>query len=106
MQRPAAEPAARHDGRELTDSFWITAADALAAGRRGELRLPPPTLATLRALAEHPDVQTLEAWAAGCAAAGVPCILPVIETREGRERILLPGDPGYPGTPARGGRAP
>lgn len=88
--------AAQHDGRELTDSLWISAADALAAGSRGDLRLPPPTLATLRALEKRSGAQDLEAWAAGCEAAGVPCILPVIDTRHGRERILLPGDPGYP----------
>lgn len=88
--------AARHDGRELTDSFWITAEGALAAAERGELRLPPPTLATLRVLAARWGISDLETWAAGCAAAGVPCVLPVIEARDGRERILLPGDPDYP----------
>lgn len=77
--------AARHDGRELTDSCWITAADALAAGRRGELQLPPPTAATLRDLSALAGLDELRQWAAGRATAGVSPILPVVETRNGRE---------------------
>ena len=87
---------ARHDGRELTDSFWITAEEALAAGCRGEIRLPPPTCATLRSLAGCTGMGELRTWAARRSEAGVRCILPVIRQIHGREQILLPGEPGYP----------
>lgn len=87
---------ARHDGRELTDSCWITAADALAAGRRGELPLPPPTVATLRELSVLAGLDALQQWAERRAMAGVSPIMPLIETRNGRERIIMPGDADYP----------
>jgi 8-oxo-dGTP pyrophosphatase MutT (NUDIX family) len=88
--------AARHDGRELTDSCWITAPDALAAAQRNELQLPPPTAATLRDLSALAGIEALEEWAARRATAGVPPVMPVIETRNGRERIIMPGDADYP----------
>lgn len=88
--------AARHDGRELIDSCWITAADALAAGQRGELQLPPPTAATLRDLSALAGLDDLQEWAGRRATAGVSPVLPVIETRNGRERIIMPGDADYP----------
>jgi 8-oxo-dGTP pyrophosphatase MutT (NUDIX family) len=87
---------ARHDGHELTDSCWITAENALAAGRRGQLKLPPPTAATLRDLSGSAGLDDLQAWVDRRANAGVSPILPVIESRSGGERIVLPGDPDYP----------
>ena len=88
--------AAHHDGRELTDSCWMTAVDALAAGQQGELQLPPPTAATLRDLSGLARLDDLQEWAGRRAAAGVSPVLPVIETRNGRERIIMPGDDDYP----------
>lgn len=87
---------ARHDGHELTDSCWITAEDALAAGLRGELKLPPPTAATLHDLTVPASLDGLQAWAGRRAIAGVSPVLPVVETRNGRERIIMPGDADYP----------
>lgn len=88
--------AARHDGRELTDSCWITAEGALAACERGEIRLPPPTFITLRDFARITRFDDLAALARRRAAAGVPAILPATMIRNGREEIVLPGEPGYP----------
>ena len=88
--------AARHDGRELVDSCWITARDALAAAQRGDFKLPPPTAATLRELAAQAGLGELQAWARDREQAGVSAILPVIDTRDGRERIIMPGDADYP----------
>lgn len=87
---------ASHDGRELTDGRWMTAPEALEAARRGDIVLPPPTAATLRDLAPLGDVAALFAWARRRAREGVPRILPVIVRQGGRDRVLVPGDPGYP----------
>ena len=58
----AAEDAAPDAGTsEARHAGWMRAADALAAGRAGEIGLLPPTSATLAALAEAPDVATLMA---------------------------------------------
>ena len=88
--------AAVHDGRELTDSRWVNAADALAAHDAGELVLPPPTRATLADFAGLRTLDELLDWASRRREAGVPRILPVIVTGGGRERILMPGDTDYP----------
>lgn len=88
--------AAVHDGRELTDSRWANAAEALAAHEAGELVLPPPTRATLADFAGCGTLDELLEWASRRRAAGVPRILPVIVPSGGRERILMPGDTDYP----------
>jgi 8-oxo-dGTP pyrophosphatase MutT (NUDIX family) len=92
---------AAHDGRELTDSRWAKAAEALAAHDEGELVLPPPTRATLVDLAGCATLDGLLEWAGRRCEAGVPRILPVIVSSGGRERILMPGDPDYPGDAGR-----
>lgn len=94
--------AAVHDGGELTDSRWATAAAALAAQESGELVLPPPTRATLAELAGVERLDGLLDWAARRQQAGVPRILPAIVTSNGRQRILLPDDPDYPADADRG----
>lgn len=94
--------AAVHDGFELTDSRWATAADALASQESGELVLPPPTRATLEDLAAFGDLGGLFDWARRRSEAGVPRILPAIVARGGRERVLMPGHPDYPPDADRG----
>jgi 8-oxo-dGTP pyrophosphatase MutT (NUDIX family) len=83
---------ARHDGSELTDSCWMTAAAALESAVRGELQLPPPTRATLRDLAALPSASELRTWAEQRQRAGGPGILPVILSRDGTETIVMPAD--------------
>ncbi len=92
---------ASHDGRELTGSRWMTAADAIAAAEEGAIALPPPTRATLSDLARCADLDALLDWARRRAAAGVPRIEPVIERRAGRDRVLMPWDPDYPADAGR-----
>ena len=85
-----------HDGRELTDSRWITAKAALAEQRRGELILPHPTIRTLEQLAPHNSIDALFAWADEHAAHGVPRFTSVRIEVDGKTQWLDPGDPGYP----------
>ncbi len=88
--------AASHDGRELTGSRWITAAEALDAHASGDMVLPPPTRATLADVVSVATLDGLLEWACGRREAGVSRILPVIVNSGGRERILMPDDPDYP----------
>ncbi len=62
---------AHHDERELTDSKWITATNALRAGKNGLMTLHFPTRKTLESLAEHHSVAALLTWASECEARGV-----------------------------------
>jgi 8-oxo-dGTP pyrophosphatase MutT (NUDIX family) len=87
---------AEHDGEELTDSCWMTAADVLSSGKNGNMKLPFPTIANLRTFAEFKTVAEMVAWAANQAAAGVERILPVILGDDEPERVVLPGDPEFP----------
>jgi 8-oxo-dGTP pyrophosphatase MutT (NUDIX family) len=84
----------RIDGSEMVDARWFTPADALAAGRAGEILLVFPTIkhleqlqgfASAAALLEHAEAQTV-----------APVQPRVVGTGE-TARIVLPGEPGYGG---------
>lgn len=87
---------AEHDGNELTDSCWMTAEDVLSSGKSGDMKLPFPTMASLRTFAEFKTVAEMLAWAGVQAATGVERILPVILGDNEPERVVLPGDPDFP----------
>jgi 8-oxo-dGTP pyrophosphatase MutT (NUDIX family) len=80
------------DGREVTAVRWIAPADALAARRRGELPLRLPTATNLGLLADASSVtDALERLRA----ARVVPIRPRLVVEAGRQRAILPGEPGY-----------
>lgn len=89
---------AMHCGIELTESCWATAADMLAAGRRGDMTLHFPTTKTLESVARHKTLDSLVDWAASCVEWGITTMNPVVITRDGKQEIVLPGDKGYPGS--------
>lgn len=83
---------ARADGHEIVDVRWLSPAEALAARERREISLRVPTMKNLGLFAEASSV------AEALRAAGertVPTIRPRLLQEGGRERSLLPGDPGY-----------
>jgi 8-oxo-dGTP pyrophosphatase MutT (NUDIX family) len=88
---------AAHCGGELTESRWVTAHDALLAGRAGELHLHFPTIKTLESIARHKTFDKLMDWAESCVDWGVTTMLPMVIEREGKPDIVLPGDKDYPG---------
>ncbi len=94
----AAAPAmqvARHDGIETLETRWISPPDALAqAGTSFELRAP-----TQRVLAQFTaagNVADALAAARTRAKSGIEPVMPVLRTIDGRDQLLLPGDPAYP----------
>jgi len=58
---PAGQNAC-HDGIEITDSRWMTAADALAQEIQGRIRMPYPTIKTLEILQQFNSIPDLFAW--------------------------------------------
>lgn len=96
MAATPSEQDARHDGAELTDSRWITVAEALTCGRDGSMRIPHPTSMTLRQLGEFDSINAAIEWAGLQARKGVSNIRPVLLAQDGKTRILMPGDPDYP----------
>jgi len=87
----------QHDGGELTDSLWISAAQALSASRDGQMKLPFPTIRNLRTFADIDSVGGLIDWADEGATAGVQRIRPVRFEKDGKWKWTIPGDPDYPG---------
>jgi 8-oxo-dGTP pyrophosphatase MutT (NUDIX family) len=86
-----------HDGSELTDSLWITAADALAASRAGKMKLPFPTIRNLETFSDIASVDGLITWANERAIAGVSKIRPARFEKDGKWKWTIPGDADYPG---------
>ena len=89
--------AAMHCGGELTGSRWISAQDALDAGRAGDIVLPFPTIKTLEVIARHKTLGDLVDWASSCVDWGITSMMPMIIQRNGQSEIVLPGDADYPG---------
>jgi 8-oxo-dGTP pyrophosphatase MutT (NUDIX family) len=87
---------ASHDGSELTDSCWMTAAEVLEAQRAGRMRLIYPTYRTLKDIAALKTVDAVIKWASDRQSSGVARILPAIIEVDGKEKVVMPGDPRYP----------
>lgn len=90
---PAHSPP-QPDGVETVEAAWFEPAAALAAQEAGDLVLAFPTVHQLQSLCEF---GTSEEAIAAYRDREVPPILPkVIGTRDDH-RVVLPGDPDYPG---------
>ena len=87
---------ALHDGTEVTDSCWMSAADVLSVGKERDMPLPFPTLINLKKFSEFRTVDELTHWASKQAADGIRKIRPVILTENGKMRFVIPGDADYP----------
>ena len=88
---------AQHDGNEITDSCWMSAADILSVGKKRGMKLPFPTQFNLKKFSEFRTVDDLLHWASNQAAEGIGKIRPVILTENGKTRFVIPGDADYPG---------
>jgi 8-oxo-dGTP pyrophosphatase MutT (NUDIX family) len=81
----------RDVGGEAAAVQWITPAEALEAGRAGEIQLWLPTAMTLAELAEHPDVD-----AALRAEREISPLLPEVIVDQEATWLKVPGDREYP----------
>jgi len=90
---PAHSPP-QPDGVETVDAAWFEPAAALAAQEAGDLVLAFPTVHQLQSLREFGTSE--EAIAAYREREVTPILPKVIGTRDDH-RVVLPGDPDYPG---------
>jgi 8-oxo-dGTP pyrophosphatase MutT (NUDIX family) len=90
----AAPPhgAADPDGTEVVGFRWLTPEAALAQHRAGDLTLPGVTREILASVGVHPTVAALLAAAPS---REIRPVRPRIVLEDGKERILLPDDPGW-----------
>ncbi|HEY2076949.1 MAG TPA: NUDIX hydrolase [Streptosporangiaceae bacterium] len=76
----------RDVGGEAAEVAWLPPGDALAAGKRGEIRLFPPTAVTLSELADCGDLDTVLTGPRHVAP-----IIPAVQLREGAAWLTVPG---------------
>ena len=83
-----------HDGRESTDSIWVSPREALQGGENGRFKLPFPTTRNLIKLGKEGSVgQALNA------ARGKPIVtvMPVMTRLNGGRQLRIPREAGYDG---------
>jgi 8-oxo-dGTP pyrophosphatase MutT (NUDIX family) len=84
-----------HDGKESTDSIWVSPREALAGGESGRFKLPFPTTRNLIRLGKQPDVKTALDDAKG---RPIVTVMPVLTKLSGGGRQLrIPLEAGYDG---------
>jgi 8-oxo-dGTP pyrophosphatase MutT (NUDIX family) len=88
------EQAGAHDGKESTDSIWVSPREALAGGDSGRFKLPFPTTRNLIKLGRQRNV-----LAALDDSRGQPIVtvMPVMTRLNGGRQLRIPREAGYDG---------
>uniref|UniRef100_Q07KS8 NUDIX hydrolase n=1 Tax=Rhodopseudomonas palustris (strain BisA53) TaxID=316055 RepID=Q07KS8_RHOP5 len=94
LAKAPPEQLGRHDGKESTDSIWLSPREALAGGNSGRFTLPFPTTRNLVRLGKQSS-----AGAALDDARGRPVttVMPVMSKDGGKRFLRIPADAGYDG---------
>jgi 8-oxo-dGTP pyrophosphatase MutT (NUDIX family) len=88
------EQAGAHDGRESTDSIWLSPREALAGGESGRFKLPFPTTRTLIKLGKQRSVRAALDDGRG---RPVVAVTPVMTKLNGGRQLRIPLEAGYDG---------
>jgi hypothetical protein len=88
------EQAGAHDGKESTDSIWVSPRQALEGGDSGRFKLPFPTTRNLIRLGKQPSVQAALDDATGRT---VVTVMPVMTKLNGGRQLRIPLEAGYDG---------
>jgi 8-oxo-dGTP pyrophosphatase MutT (NUDIX family) len=88
------EQAGAHDGKESTDSIWVSPREALAGGESGRFKLPFPTTRNLIKLGKHRTVRSALDDARG---KPVVTVMPVMTRENGGRQLRIPAEAGYDG---------
>ncbi len=84
-----------HDGVEASAHIWIRPEDALNQARSGERQIIFPTACNLESLTGFPNAeQALE----GSRSRPVVPVLPMLVEHDGRRKLVIPREAGYPTT--------
>ena len=83
-----------HDGRESTDSIWVSPKEALEGGESGRFKLPFPTTRNLIKLGKQPSVDVALSEARRST---VVTVLPTISKDGDRRMLRIPAEAGYDG---------
>jgi 8-oxo-dGTP pyrophosphatase MutT (NUDIX family) len=88
------EQAGAHDGKESTDSIWLSPREALAGGESGRFKLPFPTTRNLIKLGKQPSVQAALDDSRGKT---IVTVMPVMTRLNGGRQLRIPAEAGYDG---------
>jgi len=83
-----------HDGRESTDSIWVSPHEALAGGDSGRFKLPFPTTRNLIKLGKQASVTAALEDARG---KPIVTVMPVMTRHNGGRQLVIPREAGYDG---------
>jgi 8-oxo-dGTP pyrophosphatase MutT (NUDIX family) len=83
-----------HDGKESTDSIWVSPREALAGGESGRFKLPFPTTRNLIRLGKQPNVKTALDEMKG---KPIVTVMPVMTKLNGGRQLRIPKEAGYDG---------
>src|SRR4030081_2767045 len=88
------EQVGAHDGKESTDSIWVSPREALAGGESGRFKLPFPTTRNLIRLGKQNGVKAALDDSRGKA---VVTVMPVMTKLNGGRQLRIPLEAGYDG---------
>ena len=88
------EQVGAHDGRESTNSIWLSPREALAGGESGRFKLPFPTTRNLIKLGKQPNVKSALDNSRG---KRVVTVMPVMTRLNGGRQLRIPPEAGYDG---------
>jgi 8-oxo-dGTP pyrophosphatase MutT (NUDIX family) len=83
-----------HDGRESTDSIWVSPREALEGGESGRFKLPFPTTRNLIKLGKQAGVKDALADSRG---RDIVTVMPVMTRLNGGRQLRIPKEAGYDG---------
>ena len=83
-----------HDGKESTDSIWVSPREALAGGESGRFKLPFPTTRNLIKLGKQGSVAAALEDARG---KPIVTVMPVMTRHNGGRQLVIPREAGYDG---------
>jgi 8-oxo-dGTP pyrophosphatase MutT (NUDIX family) len=83
-----------HDGKESTDSIWVSPREALAGGETGRFKLPFPTTRNLIKLGKQSNVKAALDDSRG---KSIVTVMPVMTRLNGGRQLRIPKEAGYDG---------
>jgi 8-oxo-dGTP pyrophosphatase MutT (NUDIX family) len=88
------EQVGAHDGKESTDSIWVSPREALEGGQSGRFKLPFPTTRNLIRLGKQASVEAALDDSRG---KPIVTVMPVVTRRDGVRQLRIPLEAGYDG---------
>lgn len=88
------EQLGRHDGKESTDSIWLSPREALEGGESGRFTLPFPTTRNLIRLGKQPSVAAALDYARSVP---IVAVMPIMGEQDGKRTLRIPVEAGYDG---------